>query len=107
MDPPFPTRLWCHKLSSFLWLGEFPTDLPALLELKYFLSSFDTIANVLGETIYLLALHPEIQEKLYAEVEETMNSGNGDISYEAANKLEYLEMVISGEEGSNLVQNNK
>jgi cytochrome P450 family 4 len=42
----------------------------------------------------LLATHPEIQEKAYAEIEEVFYSDEVDISYDNITKLGYLERVI-------------
>jgi cytochrome P450 len=65
----------------------------------FFTHRFDTVAGGLGTASYLLALHPEIQEKLWREVSEAMVDGK--MSYEVVNELEYLDMVISGETNIN------
>lgn len=55
---------------------------------------YDTVANLLSESVYLLALNEDVQTKLYCEVDEYAKSG--EISYEDASKMEYMEMFISG-----------
>lgn len=42
----------------------------------------------------LLATHPEIQEKAYAELREVFYSDEVEISYENITRLDYLERVI-------------
>jgi len=56
--------------------------------------SFDGVAGALARVAYLLALHPEEQQKSYNEVNDAMVDGK--MSYEALNGLEYLDMVITG-----------
>ena len=51
----------------------------------------DTTANALTRTLQVLAEHPEEQEKLRSELAEARN-GN-DISYDALDKLAYLDAV--------------
>lgn len=54
---------------------------------------FDTTALSLANTILLLAMEPEIQDKVAAEVKEIF--GDDDINdVELISKLNYLEMVI-------------
>lgn len=62
----------------------------------FFLGGFDTIAVVLSFTIQLLAMHPDVQERLRKEVDEAFERGGGNISYEAVQDLPYMDMVISG-----------
>ena len=38
----------------------------------FFLAGYDTTANALSFLMYLLALNPEIQQKLYEEIVETL-----------------------------------
>ena len=60
----------------------------------FLLAGFETTANCLGFTAYLLAKYPEIQQRLYEEIEEVFGSTDR-IDYEQAQKATYLEMVIS------------
>lgn len=45
---------------------------------------------------YELAVNPEIQDRLRAEMEETNQECDGKITYEALMKMKYLDMIISG-----------
>ncbi|VDB99554.1 unnamed protein product [Peniophora sp. CBMAI 1063] len=52
----------------------------------------DTTSNALSRILYMLALHPQVQDKLR---EELINAGapDGDASYESLDRLPYLEAV--------------
>jgi hypothetical protein len=54
------------------------------------------VALLLGAVTYFLATEPEVQEKLYAETEEILSGSEDKFTYESANKMQYMEMVISG-----------
>ncbi|HLP52694.1 MAG TPA: cytochrome P450 [Chitinophagales bacterium] len=57
-----------------------------------FLAGHETTANALAFTLYLLAQHPEIKQKVVDEVNRTI--GTGEMTYENLMKLEYTTMVI-------------
>ncbi|XP_068226086.1 cytochrome P450 3A40-like [Palaemon carinicauda] len=61
----------------------------------FLIAGFDTTANSLTSTAYLLALNPDIQEKLYKELCEHIQDGYEDVSYETVHKLKYLDQVFN------------
>ncbi|XP_076173802.1 cytochrome P450 9e2-like [Ptiloglossa arizonensis] len=61
----------------------------------FFLAGFDTSSTLMCYIVHELAINPDIQEKLRKEVDRYMAEGNGEISYEALSKMEYMEMVTS------------
>ncbi|CAL1289564.1 unnamed protein product [Larinioides sclopetarius] len=61
----------------------------------FFLAGYDTTASTLSYVSYLLALHPEIQTKLYVELREILQSTKGELTYEALQEMKYLDNVIS------------
>ncbi|ODN01300.1 Cytochrome P450 6k1 [Orchesella cincta] len=63
--------------------------------LLFFLAGLDTTGSVLSFAAYLLALHPDIQEKLYQEVNGVMKGGNGKVDYDAVTHMEYMDKFIS------------
>jgi cytochrome P450 len=63
--------------------------------LLFFLAGFDTTESLLTFTAYELALNPEVQEKLAEEIIPTMEESRGQLTYEALQTFEYLDMVIS------------
>ncbi|KAH0590055.1 hypothetical protein H2248_000230 [Termitomyces sp. 'cryptogamus'] len=53
----------------------------------------DTTSNALSRTLHLLALHPEAQERLRAEVTEARKSHDGDIPYDDLVSLPFMDAV--------------
>ena len=80
----------------------------------FILAGYETTANALTYVSYLLALHPDIQENLQAEIDNYYDNNSVSVSrgyswvvyfcysvvmqnaspYEASTDLEYLDMVI-------------
>lgn len=51
----------------------------------------------MNETMFcmlMLALHPEIDQKLYDEIKIYSNNGTDDLDYETVKKMPYLDMVV-------------
>jgi len=57
-----------------------------------YLAGHETTANAMAFTFYLLAKHPDAAQRIAAEVKQVF--GEGAITYEALNKLEFTTMVI-------------
>nr|XP_028561350.1 cytochrome P450 3A12-like isoform X2 [Podarcis muralis] len=55
---------------------------------------YETNSNSLGYTAYFLAIHPDVQQKLQAEV-DTILPNKAPLTYDAIMQLEYLDMVLS------------
>jgi len=47
--------------------------------------------------LYELALHPDVQNRLRAEIMQVLNTHNGQLTYDCIKKMVYLDMVVSGE----------
>lgn len=63
--------------------------------LIFFFAGFDTISTVMSFICYELAVHPEVQEKLRKDVDETYKATNGKLTYDVLNKMKYLDMVVT------------
>uniref|UniRef100_A0A8B9Q663 Cholesterol 24-hydroxylase n=1 Tax=Apteryx owenii TaxID=8824 RepID=A0A8B9Q663_APTOW len=61
--------------------------------ITFFVAGHETTANQLSFTVMALAQHPEILERLQAEVDEVIGAKR-DIDYEDLGKLEYLSQVL-------------
>ncbi|KAI1704051.1 cytochrome p450 domain-containing protein [Ditylenchus destructor] len=61
-----------------------------------FVSGYDsTVPTTLRLILYMLALHPEVQQRLYEEIEEVMGDEvRPEVRYEHLQQLKYLEQVI-------------
>uniref|UniRef100_A0A914WLX6 Cytochrome P450 n=1 Tax=Plectus sambesii TaxID=2011161 RepID=A0A914WLX6_9BILA len=57
----------------------------------FLLAGYETTSTALAYTAWLLAKHPDVQEKLHAEIEEHV--GYDELSYETVFKLKYLDAV--------------
>lgn len=59
------------------------------------LAGYDTTASLLTYSTFCLAQHPEIQEKLRAEIVEAVRADNGEIRYETIMNLKYMDAVVN------------
>lgn len=58
----------------------------------FFIAGYDTTASTLQYLLYMLALHPEIQQRVYEEMTEVCSSDSP--SYEEVGKCEYLDRCL-------------
>lgn len=62
----------------------------------FFLAGYETTSSLLTHASYLLALHPQIQEKLYSEINKSLNGLDiKDLAYEQLTSIKYLDAFIS------------
>jgi cytochrome P450 family 9 len=61
----------------------------------FFFAGFDTVATTMGFMSYELAANPEVQQKLFEEIQESEANLNGKtINYEQIQALKYLDQVV-------------
>ncbi|KAF5271172.1 hypothetical protein FQR65_LT17687 [Abscondita terminalis] len=63
--------------------------------LIFFFGGFETASALMVFMAYELALNQDIQKRLQEEINETLKDGDGKLTYEALNKMKYLDMVVS------------
>ncbi|KAL1444232.1 hypothetical protein MTO96_045603 [Rhipicephalus appendiculatus] len=79
-----------------------PAGIKALTEeealsqcISFFIAGQDATSSVLAYTFYLLALHPEVQQRLQEEVDRCFEENGEEPSLDDVYKLKYLNCVIS------------
>ncbi|OAD57479.1 Cytochrome P450 9e2 [Eufriesea mexicana] len=61
----------------------------------FFIANFDTVSTIVSFAMHELALNPDVQAKLHAEIEEVVEKTNGKPSYELLKAMQYMDAVIS------------
>lgn len=61
----------------------------------FFIAGQDTTSTVISFTLYLLAIHPDVQKKLREEVDECFRVHGERPSLDVVTKLKYLHCVVS------------
>ncbi|KAG8184910.1 hypothetical protein JTE90_017765 [Oedothorax gibbosus] len=61
----------------------------------FFIAGYDTTASTLSFSSYLLAVNPDIQDIVRQEVDQAVLEANGELTYEAIQRMKYLDNVIS------------
>lgn len=82
-DSPPPS---CKKSLSKLTDEQIVAEAVGLM-----MAGYDTTANALAYTSYLLALHPEIQERLQSEIDDYFN--DKPVSYYCIDKVCMLQLL--------------
>lgn len=60
----------------------------------FFAAGYETSATTLAYTLHQLALHPAVQDRVIAEVEEFLQRHDGRITYECVNELPYTTACV-------------
>lgn len=63
----------------------------------FYLAGFETSASTMTFTLYELAKHVDIQDKLRSDIERVLKQHDGKLTYEAIVDMRYLDQVMSGE----------
>lgn len=73
----------------------YSTDELAAEAFLIYTGGFETSSTLISFTWYELALNPEIQERLRAEIKEWLSKSDGKLSYEMIFGMQYLDQVIN------------
>jgi len=66
--------------------------------LTFLIAGYETSASTLTFALYELALHPEIQQSVRAEILQVLREHGGKLTYDGIQDMSYLDRVVSGEE---------
>ncbi|KYN02647.1 Cytochrome P450 9e2, partial [Cyphomyrmex costatus] len=61
----------------------------------FFLAGFETSSTTMSFVAHEIAANPNVQTKLQQEIDKVLEESNGEVTYEAINRLDYLDAVIS------------
>jgi len=61
----------------------------------FFFGGFDTTSTAMCFAAHEIAANPEVQARLQQEIDQVLEESKGEVSYDAINRLEYLDAVIS------------
>jgi cytochrome P450 family 6 len=65
--------------------------------LTFLVAGYETSASTLTFALYELALHPEIQQSLRAQILQVLSKHDGKLTYDGIQEMSYLDRVVSGE----------
>jgi cytochrome P450 len=91
-----------YKNTSFFFFSEIDGDLFVAQALTFLLGSYETSGSTMTFALYELALHPEIQQILRAEIMQVLRNHDGKLTYDGIHDMSYLDRVVSGEEQSDV-----
>jgi hypothetical protein len=80
-----------------LFLSETDGDDFVGLAFTFLAAGFQTSGSTLCYALYELALHPDIQHRLRAEILQVLNKHIGELTYDGIQEMSYLDRVLSGE----------
>ena len=72
--------------------------------LLFLIAGHETSASTMSFALYELALHPEIQQNLRAEIMQGLSKHDGKLTYDVIKEMMYLDRIVSGEERSEVKQ---
>jgi cytochrome P450 family 6 len=78
--------------------SEIDGDLFVAQALVFLVAGYETSGSTMSFALYELALHPEIQQRLRAEILQEMRKNDGKLTYDSMQDMSYLDRVVSGEE---------
>ncbi|PSN52371.1 Cytochrome P450 9e2 [Blattella germanica] len=61
----------------------------------FFVAGFETASTLLSFISHLLAVYPDIQNKLQDEIDQSLTDNDGKFTYESIHNMKYLDMVVS------------
>ncbi|CAL1286908.1 unnamed protein product [Larinioides sclopetarius] len=63
--------------------------------ITFFFAGYESVSTALSMATYMLALHPEVQDKVYADLVKAVEEDNGELTYDGLQSVKYLDNIIS------------
>ncbi|KAJ8951056.1 hypothetical protein NQ318_003752 [Aromia moschata] len=86
---PIPFFGNAYDLCTFKTMG----DTVVAQAAQFFSAGFETTSSVMAFTLYELCIHPEIQQRLREEIQNSIKDNNG-LTYEGISDMKYLDMCF-------------
>ena len=78
--------------------SEIDGDLFTAQAFSFLFAGRESTSSALTFTLYELALQPEIQHSLRAEILQVLSKHDGKLTYDGIQEMSYMDRVFSGEE---------
>ncbi|KAJ8718432.1 hypothetical protein PYW08_002669 [Mythimna loreyi] len=73
---------------------EITEEIIAAQAFVFYIAGYETSATTMAYMLYQLALNPDIQKKLTAEIDEVIQAHNGEVTYDTIKDMKYLSKVF-------------
>ncbi|KAJ8718431.1 hypothetical protein PYW08_002668 [Mythimna loreyi] len=73
---------------------EITEEVMAAQAFVFYIAGYETSATTMAYMLYQLALNPDIQKKLTAEIDEVIQAHNGEVTYDTIKDMKYLSKVF-------------
>jgi len=85
------------SICTFFLLSEITMDVIAAQAFVFYIAGFETSSSTMTFCLYELALNPDIQERVWNDINTVLQKHGGNITYESIFEMKYLDKVVNGE----------
>lgn len=62
----------------------------------FFAAGFETTSSVISFCLYELSKHPDVQDKLHADIDRVLAANDGELNYDTLGQMKYLDWCMDG-----------